>query len=51
VVFQETVLAAEMALAERAVADDPLCCAGALLEGAPDLLCRHVELFDVCGFV
>ena len=40
-VLKEAVLAAEVAVAEAAVADDALGCVAALLEVAADLLRRH----------
>lgn len=41
VVFQQPVLATVVSTAKGAVADDPLRCFPALLEGAPDLLGSH----------
>lgn len=42
VVLEETVLSAEVTVAEAAVSDDALGSVLALLEGAADLLLRHV---------
>lgn len=47
-VFEESVLAAEMAVAEAAVADDALSLVFAVLETAADLLGRHAAANGEC---